>query len=96
MSPLPQVKPCLSPACAGFALDSLTQAQRRAVDDFVTTTDAADLAEPVVTRLPCGHYRVEALAPSELDALIGAGSRELHMNADGTEWAYADYHLEDF
>ncbi|MGV9881809.1 hypothetical protein [Streptomyces sp. NPDC003006] len=77
-------------------LRSLTQAQRQAVDNFLATARAPDLSEPIVTRLPCGHYRVEALVPSELDAFFGAGSRELNMNADGTELDYADYHPEDF
>ncbi|MFI2620025.1 hypothetical protein [Streptomyces sp. NPDC018584] len=77
-------------------LESLTQAQRQAIDNFLDTANAADLSEPVVTRLPCGHYRVEALVPSELDAFFGAGSRELNMNPDGTELEYADYHPEDF
>ncbi|MGA4849800.1 hypothetical protein ACOBQB_27400 [Streptomyces sp. G5(2025)] len=77
-------------------LGSLTREQRDAVDNFLATTDAPDLSEPIVTRLPCGHYRVEALVPSELDAFFGSSSRKLSMNADGSELEYTDYHPEDF
>ncbi|MFF1377052.1 hypothetical protein [Streptomyces sp. NPDC058308] len=76
-------------------LESLTQAQRDAVDHFLATARAPDLSEPFVTRLPCGHYRAEALVPSELSAFFGAASRDLKMNADGTKVAYTDYHPED-
>ncbi|MFE0174386.1 hypothetical protein ACFWZ2_18890 [Streptomyces sp. NPDC059002] len=86
----------LTPALDLIPLGSLTQAQRDAVDNFLATAHAPDLSEPFVTRLPCGHYRAEALVPSELDAFFGAGSRDLSMNVDGSELEYADYHPEDF
>ncbi|MFH8609047.1 hypothetical protein ACH4D5_16365 [Streptomyces sp. NPDC018029] len=77
-------------------LGSLTQAQRIAVDNFLSTAVAPDLSEPFVTLRPCGHYRAEALVPSELNAFSGTNSRDLSMNADGTELEYTDYHPEDF
>lgn len=77
-------------------LDSLTQGQRDAVDDFLATARAADLSDPFVTRLPCGRFRVESLVPSELSSFFGANSRDLLMNADGSEVEPADVHPDDF
>lgn len=76
--------------------ESLTQAQRQAIDHFLATARAPDLSEPFVTRRPCGHYRAEALVPSELSAFFGADSYHLTMNADGSQLEYTDYHPEDF
>ncbi|MGW0535939.1 hypothetical protein [Streptomyces sp. NPDC003032] len=76
-------------------LETLTQAQRDAVDNFLATARAPDLSDPFVTRRPCGHYRAEALVPSEIDAFFGADSRHLTMNADGSELKHSDFHPED-
>ncbi|MFE0099468.1 hypothetical protein [Streptomyces sp. NPDC059009] len=75
--------------------ESLTPAQREAIDNFLATTRASDHSEPFVTRLPCGHYRAEAFVPDQLSAFFGAGSDNFHMNDDGSEVEYADLHPED-
>ncbi|MBQ0848376.1 hypothetical protein J8N05_09140 [Streptomyces sp. BH-SS-21] len=77
-------------------LDALTPAQRSAVEDFLATAHAPDIGTPVVTRRPCGHFRAEALVPSELTSLFGAGSRSLSMDSDGKKLNTEEYHPEDF
>ncbi|MEU1145368.1 hypothetical protein ACFYO9_05905 [Streptomyces sp. NPDC005863] len=85
----------LDPSLELIPVESLSQAQKDAVAQFLATARAPDLAEPFITRRPCGHYRAEALVPSELDAFFGANFRDLKMNADGSKVEYTDYHPED-
>ncbi|WP_419666539.1 hypothetical protein [Streptomyces sp. 2-1] len=76
-------------------LDSLTPAQRGAIDNFVATAHARDLGTPVVTRRSSGHYRVEVPVPSELSSFFGSGSRSLVMDTDGVEVPHKDIRPED-
>ncbi|MET7357654.1 hypothetical protein ABZS76_04320 [Streptomyces sp. NPDC005562] len=76
-------------------VESLTQAQRYTVDNFFATA-RTPVSEPFVRRLPCGHYRAEALVSNDVDAFFGVGSVDLSMNADGSELKPGDYHPEDF
>ncbi len=75
---------------------ALTPAQRDTVEQFVTTSGGPNPGTPFVSRRPCGHYRVELLAPDQVDSFFGLSERSLLMDADGNKAALAEYHSDDF
>ncbi|MFJ2832680.1 hypothetical protein ACIPC1_34880 [Streptomyces sp. NPDC087263] len=79
-------------------LGSLTPAQRNTVDSFLATAraEAPDAGPPVITRRPCGHYRVEVLPPSKFDSFSGASELEIIMDSDGAEVELTAQHPDDF
>ncbi|MGW3934097.1 hypothetical protein [Streptomyces phaeochromogenes] len=76
-------------------LDSLTPAQRGTAEAFAAA-HAPDAGLPLITRNPCGCYRVAALAPSTADGFFGISDRSMVMDADGTEVDLLKQHWEDF
>ncbi|MGW3653308.1 hypothetical protein [Streptomyces sp. NPDC000878] len=77
-------------------LDVLTPGQRNAVDNFVAESDAPNAAPPVVSLHPCGHYRVEFVVPSKVDAFFGLSENSMLMDTQGSEVEVTDYHPDDF
>ncbi|WP_245173632.1 hypothetical protein [Streptomyces aureus] len=75
--------------------DSLTEAQRSAVATYTSRIQAPDGVSPVISRPPGGHYRVEFLLPSKLDAFFGASETNMLMDSTGREVQPADYRPED-
>ncbi|MDQ0930378.1 hypothetical protein [Streptomyces turgidiscabies] len=76
-------------------MDFLTPAQRTTAEDFAAV-QAPDAELPLVQRNPCGCFRVEALALSEVEALFGHPSLTMVMDASGTELKLTEYHPADF
>jgi len=77
-------------------LDALPPGQRSTVDNFVAESDVPNAAPPVVSLHPCGHYRVEFVVPSKVDAFFGLTESTLIMDAQGSEAEIADLHSDDF
>ncbi|MDW4908883.1 hypothetical protein RB628_26950 [Streptomyces sp. ADMS] len=78
-------------------LDALTPGQRSTVEKFVAESNVPNAAPPVVSLHPCGHYRVEFVVPSKVNAAFGLTESTLIMDAQGTEAAeFADLHPDDF
>ncbi|MBT2394383.1 hypothetical protein J7E87_34545 [Streptomyces sp. ISL-1] len=79
-------------------LESLTPTQRNTVDSFLATAraQAPDSGPPVITRRPCGHYRVEVLPPSRVDSFFGATELDMIMGSDGAEVELMAQHPDDF
>ncbi|MFF3376274.1 hypothetical protein ACFYXF_25395 [Streptomyces sp. NPDC002680] len=75
-------------------LDSLTPAQRTTAEDFAEA-QAPDAELPLVMRNPCGCFRVEVLALSEVEALFGHSGLSMVMDGNGTELKHMEYHPED-
>ncbi|MGW3667097.1 hypothetical protein [Streptomyces sp. NPDC005141] len=75
--------------------DSLTQAQRAAVEAYSARVQAPDGVSPIISRPPGGHYRVEYLLPNRLDSFFGASEINMLMDSDGKEIQAADYRPED-
>ncbi|WP_413757636.1 hypothetical protein [Streptomyces sp. MMBL 11-3] len=76
-------------------LDSLTPSHRRTVEVFAAA-QAPDAGVPVVTRNPCGCYRVAASAPSTAHGFFGISVQSILMDANGIEVELGKYHWEDY
>ncbi|MEW2116883.1 hypothetical protein AB0945_17140 [Streptomyces sp. NPDC005474] len=77
-------------------LDSLTPGQRNAVENFIAESGEPEVAPPVVSHHPCGHYRVEFSVPGKVDAFFGISENTMLMDAQGSEVEIADLHPEDY
>ncbi|MFF4347714.1 hypothetical protein [Streptomyces sp. NPDC001530] len=77
-------------------LEALTPAQRNTVANFVAESAAPDTGNPVVSRHPCGHYRIAFLAGSQVDSFFGLSEHDMLMDAEGAKVPITDYHPDDF
>ncbi len=76
-------------------LEALTPGQRNTVENFVASSNAPDAGTPVISRRPCGHYRIEFMRSSRVDSFFGLSENSMLMDAEGAEVSITDYHPDD-
>jgi hypothetical protein len=75
--------------------ESLNREQRTAVANYAAKIEMPDSVSPIITRNPCGHYRVEIFLPNRFTSAWGASERSFLMDSEGREVEVVDYHPED-
>ncbi|MFD5722566.1 hypothetical protein [Streptomyces sp. NPDC127036] len=78
-----------------IARDSLTAAQRAAVDAYAAKVRPPAGISPIISRPPGGNHRVEFLLPDRLDAYFGASEKNTLIDGEGREVRPEDYLPED-
>ncbi|WP_371546972.1 hypothetical protein OG266_18425 [Streptomyces sp. NBC_00554] len=78
-------------------LETLTPAQRSTVEGFVASSaPPEEIGKPVVSRNPCGHYRIDFLKLNQVDSFFGLSEHSTLMDSEGVEVEITAYHPDDF